>query len=71
MLGRMEKRMKKDTRGGYINGRCGSSVCRVRRVRAQPARSSTSTDVSDASRRNARGCGRRDNGLVKQESACE
>lgn len=64
----------KEDAEGYerrLNGGCGSSVCCVRRVRAQPARSSASTDLSDASRRNARGCGRRDNGLVEQESACE
>ena len=40
-----------------FNGRYGSTVCCARRVRAQSARSSASTDVSDASLRSAR-CGR-------------
>ena len=43
---------------GWLNGGHGSSVCRTRRVRAQPARSRASTDVSDASLGSAR-CGRR------------
>ena len=51
---------KEDGEGyeGWLNGGHGSSVCRTRRVRAQPARSRASTDVSDASLGSAR-CGRR------------
>ena len=41
-----------------LNGGYESSICCMRRIRAQSARSSASTDVSDASLRSAR-CGRR------------